>query len=217
MNAAHNGTSAPAIAPCPGRRERQRTQTRQKIYEAAMRLFAERGFFATTTEDITEAADVGQGTFFNYFPSKQHVLAVLPEIQVQKVVAARQQAQEGLGSIRDLLHRLIHSIAKEPGRSGALTRSLFVALLSSDAVRGMFCAGLGRGREELAAIMALGQERGEITRARRAADVALAFQRTALGTLFLWAAHEKGALKPCLEAAFADFWAAAAAPEGRRR
>jgi AcrR family transcriptional regulator len=217
MNSAHNPISPPAAAPPPGRRERQRTETRQKLYEAAMRLFAERGFFATTTEDITEAADVGQGTFFNYFPSKQHVLAVLAEIQVQKITTARQQAEEGRSSIRDLLHRLIHGIAKEPGRSEALTRSLFVALLSSDAVRESFCAGLGRGRAELEAIMVLGQERGEMTRARRAAEVALAFQRTVLGTLFLWAAHAKGALKPCLEAAFADFWAAVSAPEGRRQ
>jgi AcrR family transcriptional regulator len=53
----------------PGRRERRRAETREKLFRAAMRLFAEQGFFETTTEDITEAADVGQGTFCNYFPT----------------------------------------------------------------------------------------------------------------------------------------------------
>ena len=207
---------APSPAPPMGRRERQRTNTRQKLYEAAMRLFAERGFFDTTTEDITEAADVGQGTFFNYFPSKQHVLAALADIQVQKIVAARQQAQSGQVASRQLLHRLVHEIAKEPGRSRALTRSLFAALLSSDAVRGMFCAGIAQGRKQLSEIMALGQQRGEIDETRKPAEHALAFQRCVLGTLFLWAVHEEGGLKAWLEAAFADFWATTAAREGRK-
>src|SRR5437899_3870437 len=63
--------------PKPGRRERRRTETRERIFRAAMQLFAQHGFFSTTVEDITEAADVGKGTFFNYFPSKEHVLTVL--------------------------------------------------------------------------------------------------------------------------------------------
>jgi len=35
-------------------------------------------------EDITNAADVGKGTFFNYFPSKEHILGVLGEVQGAK-------------------------------------------------------------------------------------------------------------------------------------
>src|SRR5215467_7707214 len=118
-----------------GRRERRRVETREKIFRAAMKLFAERGFFATTTEDITEAADVGQGTFFNYFPTKQHVLTVLSEKQMEKVAAARHEAQAGKSSIHDVLHKLTHNIAEEPGRSQALTRSLVTALISNDQVR----------------------------------------------------------------------------------
>src|SRR5579863_7168006 len=106
----------------PGRRERRRAETREKLYQAAMKLFAERGFFETTTEEITEAADVGQGTFFNYFPTKQHVLTVLSEKQVEKVMAARQEVEDGSASMHDVLNRLIHRIAEEPGRSQALTR-----------------------------------------------------------------------------------------------
>ena len=211
--------SNPPLSPARpvGRRERQRLQTRQKLYEAAMRLFAERGFFETTTEDITEAADVGLGTFFNYFPSKQHVLAAVGEIQVQKVMAARQVAATGRVDSRRLLHGLVHEMAKEPGRSQALTRSLFSALLSSDAVRGMFCAGMAQGRKQLEEIMAMGQQRGEIDKGRKPAEHALAFQRCVLGTLFLWAVHEEGVLKAWLEAAFADFWAGTGAHEDRKR
>jgi AcrR family transcriptional regulator len=60
-----------------GRRERRAAETRVRLFRSAMRLFAERGFQNVTVEDITEAADVGKGTFFNYFQSKDQVLGVM--------------------------------------------------------------------------------------------------------------------------------------------
>ena len=78
----------PPLAPAPpGRRARRRAETRARILRAAWRLFERQGFFATTVEQITEAADVGKGTFFNYFPSKEHVLAGFGEMQLGKIRA----------------------------------------------------------------------------------------------------------------------------------
>ncbi len=66
----------------PTRRERKKEETRRRIFEVAIALFRERGFEATTVDEITEKADVGRGTFFNYFPRKEAVLAYLSEERV---------------------------------------------------------------------------------------------------------------------------------------
>lgn len=57
-----------------GRRDRKKTQTRQALRSAALRLVQELGYEHVTVEAITEAADVSLRTFFNYFASKDDAL-----------------------------------------------------------------------------------------------------------------------------------------------
>ncbi|MEH2511154.1 AcrR family transcriptional regulator [Nitrobacteraceae bacterium AZCC 1564] len=63
------------ITTTEGLRERKRRQTRERISNAALTLFLERGFEATTVDDIAAAAEVSKRGFFDYFPTKEDVVA----------------------------------------------------------------------------------------------------------------------------------------------
>lgn len=58
----------------PGLRERKRQQTRERITRVALTLFLERGFEATTLDDIVAAAEISRRSFFHYFASKEDVV-----------------------------------------------------------------------------------------------------------------------------------------------
>jgi AcrR family transcriptional regulator len=59
-----------------GLRERKKAKTRAAIRDHALRLFEEQGYAATTVDQIAEAAEVSQSTFFRYFPTKEDVILI---------------------------------------------------------------------------------------------------------------------------------------------
>jgi len=192
-----------------GRRERKAAQTRVKLFRCALQLFAERGFPNVTVEDITEAADVVKGTFFNYFASKDHVLSVMPEIQLGKVREALQAAEDGERSIRSIVHDLFAKVSEEPGRSPELARALLTAFLSSS-INEVLGQNMSEGRRMAGRIFKLGQQRGEVDPRLKAEHMALHLQQSFLGTMLLWSLGSEQALQTVVEASFQHFWRAIA-------
>jgi AcrR family transcriptional regulator len=72
----------------PGKRQANKQQRKEELYAVAMDLFRRQGFDDTRVEEITQAAGVAKGTFFNYFPSKEDVLLYIGERQMSRLGAA---------------------------------------------------------------------------------------------------------------------------------
>ena len=111
---------APAV---PGLRERKRQQTRERLTRMAMALFRERGFEATTLDDIAAAADISRRSFFHYFASKEDVVfAWQEEITAALVdaVAARPAAESMLTAAENAILAMVRQL--EPGEAIAMAQ-----------------------------------------------------------------------------------------------
>ena len=204
----------PATARPPrGRRERRTTETRERLFRAALDLFAIKGFTETTVEDITEAADVGKGTFFNYFPSKDHILLAFGEMQLAKLQLAVEEARRSGEPMPQFLSSLGVRMTQEPIRHPGIIRTLLQAYLSTTPVREAMLDLQKRVHALHTEIVLLGQERGEIRRDLPATDIALVFRQTIFGTLLLWSLHGDATLHPRIASVFSVLWSGLA-PRG---
>ncbi len=189
-----------------GRRERRRAETREKIVRHALRLFSERGVSATTIEDITDAADVGKGTFFNYFPSKEHILAHICQLQMGKIrefVAEAIRSQEPMDRV---LGRLALIITEEFERSPALVQSVLVPTFSSESMRQRMADDFRKDRLILAELMAARQKKGEIRDDFTPIELARHFQQTLFGTTVVWSLDASRPLSDCLKNMATILW-----------
>jgi AcrR family transcriptional regulator len=73
------------------RRERKKRETREKIFNSAIKLFKEHGFEGTTIDMISEEADVARGTIFLHFTSKEAILANWSYERLQEVEERRDE------------------------------------------------------------------------------------------------------------------------------
>lgn len=102
----------------PGLRERKKQQTRQRITETAIRLFAERGFDRVPVAEVAREADVSEATVFNYFPSKEDLVYHGMEEYEGELLDAVRNRPAGvsvLAAFRDFLVTPRASLAGEPG------------------------------------------------------------------------------------------------------
>ncbi len=109
-----------------GRRERKKLEVRDRIRAAAVELFRESGYAATTVEEIAERADVAKGTFFNHFPRKDSLLAAVAEEMTERIQEELGPDEEWEGSGREQIVRYFLTLARYVERDPEMTREMMM-------------------------------------------------------------------------------------------
>jgi len=196
----------PPKRPTPDRRQRRSAEIRDRLFRAALKLFGEKGFTDTTVEDITEAADVGKGTFFNHFPSKDHLLIGFSDMQLGKLQDAVSGMRENREPMPVFLRKLSVRMTEEPARAPDIVRAILLANLSSSSVRSTMQERHARALGLMTQLVEIGQERGEFRRDLPAKDLAQVFRQTVFGTLLMWSVYGDATLSARIETALNVLW-----------
>ncbi|GAB3386538.1 TetR family transcriptional regulator [Humibacter soli] len=144
----------------PGLRERKKARTRASIQSHALRLFTEQGYDATTIDQIIDAAEVSESTFFRYFPTKESV--VLFDDYDPLIVAAYYAQPAELGAVTAMRMALKEFFASLSEQQREDQRERLALVAGVPALRGAMLDQLAQAMEVLSVAIA--------ERAGRAAD-----------------------------------------------
>ncbi|MBI0379278.1 TetR/AcrR family transcriptional regulator [Streptomyces albiflaviniger] len=100
----------------PGRRERKKAATRQKIADTALRLFLERGYEAVGIREVAAEADVAVTTLFSHFASKEALVFEQDrdfEQRLTQAVTGRAPDEPLLPALRREIHALVRHCAAD--------------------------------------------------------------------------------------------------------
>jgi AcrR family transcriptional regulator len=114
-------------------RVQQAGETRERLFRAAVRLFARGGYHGTTIDQVAREARVAKGTFFLYFATKDAVITELVRLQTGAALQARADAK---GTPVDRLRATVMTLGEQAGMNRKVSRAVLQATLSSPAVGG---------------------------------------------------------------------------------
>jgi AcrR family transcriptional regulator len=138
-----------------GLRERKKRRTRQQIFDAAQRLFAERGFDAVTVAEIARAAEVSEVTVFNYFPTKEDLFYGGMQFFEEQLIDAVRGRARGVSAVSAFRDRLLEGADRLASRETASTiRKGAQAISKSPALRARERDIVDRYTRELALVLA---------------------------------------------------------------
>jgi AcrR family transcriptional regulator len=171
----------------PRRRERRKLEVRGRIVEAAIALFDERGFEATKVADICERADVVNKTFFNHFPTKQHLLREIAGSQITVLFADIAAVRERRASTRERISAFFERIANNIDAAGPMRRELLTEMIHSTESSGDGSVQSRRLQDAFAGIIRDGRVHGDVRADHSIATQADLVLGTFYALMFGWA------------------------------
>jgi AcrR family transcriptional regulator len=156
---AHAEPDGSAGSGAPPRRRRQ-ARLKAEIFRVAIELFAKRGYDHVTIDEIAAAADIAKGTFFNYFPTKEHVLLEYRH-QLLDDIHAFGDALEG-DSARELVHAYFRALSRRVRAEGERYEMLFKEIVARPHLIALDRSRQGRYRTHFDRFLETGKRTGEI-------------------------------------------------------
>lgn len=179
------------------RRDQQREETRNRLFEAAVAEFRRVGFAEAQIDDIVDAAGVARGTFYFHFPTKEHVLVEFQRRGQERIVERLAALHRRPLAVKSFLQQLIDAVIAESVSGGqpSLHRELFALFARQPA------ALVGQDfalQEAVAQFFSEAQERGEVRADLTPSELTMIFLTSMFGVL-LGQREELGpALRPSL-------------------
>ena len=189
-----------------GRRGRRKAATRTRLVEAALDLLSRQEYNATTIEQITQAADVGKGTYFNYFASKEHLLNEVGQEQLTMIRTKVERALADDEKLKDVFKELFLSLTKLFMDVPILARNLLLANLGNNEARHLMEKSIIERAGWLEKLVKKGQETGEIRNDMEPELIAYWFLQTHFGNLLYRALELSNEIENWLEITFEQFW-----------
>ncbi len=145
-----------------GRRARRKTETLRRIEDAGWQLFRTRGYEATSTREIAEAADIAAGTLFNYFPEKRSLLIHLMQRELDGALSRAFDTMPSSTLEGELTH-VFASLTQCYANERRLGRVFVKELLFTDGERRAESAAWTFGLvKRIADLVRTAQRRGEV-------------------------------------------------------
>ncbi len=91
------------------RSQKRAKRTRKKLKEAALDAFSEKSVDAVTVEEITEKADVGKGTLYQYFDDKEEIVVTLVGEAVEHLIERIRSCESAPETLEDMLEHLLNA------------------------------------------------------------------------------------------------------------
>lgn len=169
-------------------------QTRERIYRAALGCFEKKGLDETTVAEIAEAADVGKGTFFTYFPTKESVFAEVSAELVDQMTARLDEASAQGAPFESRVAAYFAPAIAWHARHPVLSRAMLAAFMRDAAYASADRPVQQRLYERLGRLLAEAQAKGEIGAGTAIESAVAALGGTYFGSLGAW--HAAGAHAP---------------------
>jgi AcrR family transcriptional regulator len=171
-----------------GRRERAKATCRAQIIDAAIRLFGERNIDAVTVDEIAAAADVGKGTIYNYFRTKEDIVVAFMADFERKVHAELRDLDTADRPLAETLTEFIRLQFQMKAPHHRFVRVFFAQMfLHTDQFRPHMAEIHQMTRSSTETLFLALQKRGAIRADLNIGDLTLVFNNMHLGLSALWA------------------------------